>query len=73
MKNIKLLLACALCMAAVPVLAGMNDDPEMSHIDTSPDRREQPPAGTQEGRYRAGHLHRGSWYSTGAGRIRRFI
>ena len=45
MKRIKLLLASSLLILSVPVLAAMNDDPEMDKIDTSPDRREQPPAG----------------------------
>ena len=45
MKNIKCMFACALLVASTAAFAGMNDDPEMSKIDTSPDKREAPPAG----------------------------
>ena len=45
MNSIKLLLACLLLVTSIPAFAAMNDDPEMYKIDTSPDRREQPPAG----------------------------
>lgn len=45
MKSIKVLLACLLLITAVPLLAAMNNDPEMDKIDTSPDMRQQPPKG----------------------------
>jgi len=45
MKSIKLLIACASLMIAVPSLAAMNNDPEMDNIDESADVREQPPEG----------------------------
>ena len=48
MKNIKCMLACALLATSSAAFAGMNDDPEMSKIDTSPDNREAPPAGIDE-------------------------
>jgi hypothetical protein len=44
MKSIKLLLASSLLILSAPTLA-LDNDPEMDKIDTSPDRREQPPAG----------------------------
>jgi len=44
MKNIKLLLASSLLILSMPTLA-LDNDPEMDKVDTSPDRREQPPAG----------------------------
>jgi hypothetical protein len=40
--------ACALLATSSAAFAGMNDDPEMSKIDTSPDKREAPPAGIDE-------------------------
>ena len=43
MKNIKLLIACSILMASVSAMAA--NDPEMDHIDMSPDKREAPPAG----------------------------
>lgn len=45
MKSIKILLACSMLAISIPALAVMDGDPEMDKIDTSPDRREQPPAG----------------------------
>jgi hypothetical protein len=42
------MLACALLATSSAAFAGMKDDPEMSKIDTSPDKREQPPAGIDE-------------------------
>jgi hypothetical protein len=44
MKSIKILLACSLLTLSAPILA-LDNDPEMDRVDTSPDRREQPPAG----------------------------
>ena len=44
MKSIKLLLASSLLILSMPTLA-LDNDPEMDKVDTSPDRREQPPAG----------------------------
>jgi len=44
MNSIKLLLASSLLILSAPTLA-LDNDPEMDKIDTSPDRREQPPAG----------------------------
>ena len=44
MKSIKILLASSLLILSAPTLA-LDNDPEMDKIDTSPDRREQPPAG----------------------------
>jgi hypothetical protein len=44
MKSIKLLLAGSLLILSAPTLA-LDNDPEMDKVDTSPDRREQPPAG----------------------------
>ena len=44
MKSIKILLASSLLILSAPTLA-LDSDPEMDKIDTSPDRREQPPAG----------------------------
>ena len=43
MKSIKILLASSLLILSAPTLA-LDNDPEMDKIDTSPDRREQPPA-----------------------------
>lgn len=48
MKNIKCMFACALLVTSSAAFAGMNDDPEMSKIDTSPDMREAPPTGIDE-------------------------
>lgn len=45
MKSIKVLIACSLLLTAAPSLADMNTDPEMDSIDTSSDRRQQPPEG----------------------------
>lgn len=44
MKITSVLIACLIVGTPVPVLA-MDNDPEMDSIDTSPDRREQPPEG----------------------------
>jgi hypothetical protein len=44
MKSIKILLACSILALSAPILA-LDNDPEMDRVDTSPDRREQPPAG----------------------------
>ena len=44
MNSIKLLLASSLLILSAPTLA-LDNDPEMDKIDTSSDRREQPPAG----------------------------
>ena len=43
MKNIKLLIACSILMTSVSAMA--ENDPEMDHIDMSPDNRQAPPAG----------------------------
>jgi hypothetical protein len=44
MKSIKILLACSILALSAPILT-LDNDPEMDRVDTSPDRREQPPAG----------------------------
>ena len=43
MKSIKLLIACSILMTSVSAVAA--NDPEMDHIDMSPDKRVPPPAG----------------------------
>jgi hypothetical protein len=43
MKNIKTLIACSILMTSVSAMAA--NDPEMDHIDMSPDKRVPPPAG----------------------------
>jgi hypothetical protein len=43
MKSIKLLIACSILMTSVSAMAA--NDPEMDHIDMSPDNRVAPPAG----------------------------
>jgi hypothetical protein len=43
MKNIKTLIACSILMTSVSAMAA--NDPEMDHIDMSPDKRVAPPAG----------------------------
>ena len=41
MKNIKTLIACSILMTSVSAMAA--NDPEMDHIDMSPDKRVAPP------------------------------
>ncbi len=48
MKNFNCVLACALLVTSTATFAAMDDDPEMSKIDTSPDVREAPPPGIDE-------------------------
>jgi hypothetical protein len=43
MKSIKLLIACSILMTSVSAMAA--NDPEMDHIDMSPDNRVAPPVG----------------------------